>query len=165
MSIAVAAIGTIVQVASELEAARGYWDESGLDMHIAIKQDGRVAVSSKHWARTHYIRTRGKTVQQLWQALRDVATRIGRSLVRSKYGPYVYVPKLNVAQTQDVFDRLKQELDCHDIEREWEFSWRIDDAVIIYSDAQEEASARGMPEVARADSVVHSASLNDEREH
>lgn len=145
MSIAVAAIGTIVQVASELEAARGYWDENGLDMHIAIKRDGQVAVSTKHWARTHYIRTRDKSVEQLWQALRVVAAAVGRSLVRSKYGPYVFVPKLNVAQTQDVFDRLKQELDCYDVEREWEFTWSIDDAVIIYADQREEASARGVP--------------------
>lgn len=118
-----------IEIAEELEKVRGYWDDKGLDMHIAVKADGRLAVSTKHWVRVHYIKTY-KTPEELWKILSKVATAIGRSLVRSKYGPYVYIPKLSIEHTQHIFDMFKKDLG-HNIDRVYEFSWDIDDAVIV----------------------------------
>ena len=125
------AVGLIIETidfASEVEKIKGYWDDKGLDFHIAVKQDGRLAVSTKHWSRVHYIVT-DKSPEEIWDAIKKVAAKISRNLVRSKLGPYVFIPKLNIEQSQHVFDFFKQELG-YNILRKWEFSWDIDDAIL-----------------------------------
>lgn len=128
-----AAVAGVIIAAAELvdqlEQAKEFWDQTGLDMHIAVKKDGRLAVSTKHWSRVHYIRT-GKTTEALWDVVQSVGRTIGRSLVRSEQGPYVYIPKLNVDQTQAVFDLFKDELGHENVERVLSWSWKIEDAVL-----------------------------------
>jgi hypothetical protein len=122
-----------------------YWDAKGLDMHIAVKQPTNendtnksksvIAVSTKHWSRVHYINPQSSfTPENAWDALAALAQKIGRTLVISQKGPYVYIPKLSAAQTQNVFNYLKQEIsnitgDDVKVTRVWEMSWDIDDAV------------------------------------
>ena len=124
-------LGTITMTAelvSEIEKLKGYWDESGLDMHIAVKKNGMLAVSTKHWSRVHYIVT-DKNTDKLWKIVKDIAKDIGRSLIKSEKGPYVYISKLNVNQTQAVFDKFKQVLGDN-VERHIQWSWNIKDAVL-----------------------------------
>ena len=124
------------EVVTVAEQAKGYWDESGLDMHIAVKKRGQIAVSTKHWGRVHYI-VPEKSVQpnDLWDnVLGPVSEEIGRKLVRSEQGDYVYIHKLSLDQTQSVFDKIKEKMALLvgdlEIERHLEWSWDISDAVL-----------------------------------
>lgn len=118
-----------IEIIEDLEKVKGYWDEKGLDMHIAVKENGWIAVSTKHWGRVHYLKTNDKPYD-LWQTLKQVAQEVGRSLVKSVQGPYVFIPKLGKEQTQNVFNIIRSKLGQHKIERKFEFSWDIDDAVL-----------------------------------
>ena len=145
-------INTIENVIEQGEKLKGYWDETGLDMHIAVKKDGRIAVSTKHWSRVHYIRTQYNSGSDsgngngngsgsgscgdssggsdvIWEKLSIISKNIGRTLIKSKKGDYVYINKLNKKQTQKIFDRFK-EMFGDDVIKVWEFSWDIDDAVL-----------------------------------
>ena len=125
-------LGTIVmttELVSEIEKLKGYWDETGLDMHIAVKKNGYVAVSTKHWSRTHYIITEGLETDDIWLIIEEISKDIGRSLIKSDKGPYVYINKLNVKQTQEIFNKFKEKLGDN-IDRRIEWSWKIDDAVL-----------------------------------
>jgi len=117
-----------IELISNAEKLKDFWDEKGLDMHIAVKLDGRVAVSTKHWVRTHYINTHLRT-PEIWVEIQEVMEKVGRSLIKSKLGTYVFVPKLNIESTQRIFDEFKKRLG-YDISREWGLSWDIDDAVL-----------------------------------
>lgn len=119
-----------IEVAEQAEKLKGYWDDTGLDMHIAVKICGTIAVSTKHWTRVHYITpTPTNTVQEIWKNLGTVSDDIGRKFIRSEKGPYVYINKLNEDQTQAVFDKLKEKFG-NNVKRVWELSWDIDDAVL-----------------------------------
>ncbi len=118
-----------IEIVEDLEKVKGYWDDKGLDMHIAIKQNGWIAVSTKHWGRVHYLKT-NKEPLQLWKHIKDVALEVGRSLIKSKQGPYVYISKLGVEQTQNVFNIIRSTIGTHTISRKFQFSWDIDDAVL-----------------------------------
>lgn len=110
------------------EQAKGFWDAQGLDLHIAVKSDGIIAVSTKHWARVHYITT-DITIDQIWLKIEMICRDIGRTLIRSKNGPYVYINKLNLVQTQHIFDLFKKTFG-NNITRVWEFDWEIENAVV-----------------------------------
>lgn len=118
------------QLKEGAEQLKGYWDETGLDMHIAVKENKMIAVSTKHWVRTHYIKT-NKTPSELWKDLFRVCDMIGRKLIKSEKGPYVYINKLNIKQTQRIFDMIIEETGAKrdDISRVWELSFNIKDAV------------------------------------
>ena len=92
-------LATAIVIAEQLvnaaEKLSDYWDETGLDMHIAVKPR-TIAVSTKHWSRVHYLSTNGMTPKEVWEELKKLATEIKRKLVLSTKGPYVYVPKLNI---------------------------------------------------------------------
>ena len=83
------------------------------------------------WLRTHYIQTREST-DKLWEHLYAVSEEIGRKLIKSEKGPYVYINKLNIKQTQEIFDLIIKELSVSrtNISRVWEISFQIDDAVL-----------------------------------
>jgi len=119
-----------IELMEELEKIKGYWDDKGLDMHIAVKKDGQIAVSTKHWVRVHYLRAEGTALKEMWQNINAVAKQVGRSLVKSKQGPYVYIPKLGVEQTQNIFNAIRSKMGEHTISKKFEFSWDIDDAVL-----------------------------------
>lgn len=119
-------IADLQEVVETGEKLKGYWDDTGLDMHIAVKLDGRIAVSTKHWTRVHYIVT-PYSASILWTGLGEISEAIGRKLVRSTKGLYVYVHKLNAAQTLDVFDKIKHRFGGT-VERHLEWSWDISDA-------------------------------------
>jgi hypothetical protein len=116
------------EIIEQAEKAKGYWDETGLDMHIAVNCDGRIAVSTKHWVRVHYVVT-NYSAHILWNMLGDVSKEIGRKLIRSEKGPYVYMHKLNKEQTQEVFDKIVARTKGK-VERHMEWSWDISDAFI-----------------------------------
>jgi hypothetical protein len=130
VALVVGGIKVASDVWTEAEKLKGYWDESGLDMHIAVKRNGMVAVSTKHWGRTHYILTGIFDTDLVWSYVQQVSLEIGRTLIRSEKGPYVYVPKLTLDATQAVFNKLKELLKSENIERNFEWSWNIDDAVL-----------------------------------
>lgn len=117
---------------TEMEKIKGYYDDTGLDMHIAVvgltSNTTHVVVSTKHWGRVHYIKAE-KTPEDCWNILFKIAERIGRTLIKSKKGRYVYVDKLNLDQTQSVFDIFKDEFG-NDISRAWEISWDIENSVL-----------------------------------
>ena len=121
----------LIDVKDGAEKLKGYWDETGLDMHIAVKKDSTVVVETKHWVRKHYVQTNLNT-DTIWELLGNMSNKIGRKLIRSEKGPYVYINKLSVKQTQKVFDLLIEELGVSkdDISRVWEINWDIDDAVL-----------------------------------
>lgn len=126
-------IAVAEKVVEGVEQLSLYWDAKGLDMHMAVKTTGTIVVSTKHWTRVHYLET-GLDADKAWDALIQLAKKISRTLVVSKKGPYVYVPKLSAAQTQNVFNHLKRlvkEMTGKEgeITRVWEMSWDIDDAV------------------------------------
>ncbi len=124
-------IVNLIEVKEGAEKIKGYWDETGLDMHIVVTSDKKVVVSSKHWIRVHYIQTELDS-NVLWGKLEKVSDRIGRKLIRSEKGSYVYINKLNIEQTQEVFDIIVKVLgvDKGDISRVWELSWDIENAVL-----------------------------------
>ena len=123
-------IDTIESIIEQAEKLKGYWDETGLDMHIAVKMNGVIAVSTKHWSRVHYLRTKC-TFNVIWEKLNDImSTSIGRTLIKSKKGNYVYINKLNSQQTQNVFDHFKNVFG-NDVTKVWEYSWKIDDANLL----------------------------------
>lgn len=121
----------ITEIVEEGEKIKGYWDDTGLDMHIAVKENGSMVISTKHWFRVHYIDT-SLDSDETWNRLRGVAENIGRKLIKSQKGQYVYIHKLNETQTKDIFDQIVTGLDCdrNDISRVWEMSWDISDAVV-----------------------------------
>ena len=126
------------KVVEGVEQLSMYWDAKGLDMHIAVREGSPstgavIVVSTKHWTRVHYVNT-GMGVDGAWDGLTSMAKTISRTLVISTKGPYVYIPKLSAAQTQNVFNHIVHEVDevtDHEVTvtRVWEMSWEIDDAV------------------------------------
>jgi hypothetical protein len=114
-------------VAEEVKAAKKYWDETGLDMHIAVKKN-IICVNTKHWGRNHYIITNLDT-DALWNGLGEISQNIGRKLIESQNGPYVYLHKLNEDQTQDIFDQMTAKFGDN-VERHMEWKWDISDAVM-----------------------------------
>jgi len=122
---------TAETVIEALEQAKGYWDETGLDMHIAVKANKQVAVSTKHWARVHYIQTK-LSPEDMWKRLAMVSNMVGRKLIRSEKGPYVYINKLNESQTKSIFDKIVSALECNngDVTRNLQYSWNIKDAIL-----------------------------------
>jgi len=124
----VGTIALITEVVTEAEKLKGYYDDTGLDMHIAVKKNGMLAVSTKHWGRVHYIVTE-KQPNEIWTIVKEVAENIGRTLIKSEKGPYVYINKLNIDQTQQVFDKFKATLGDN-VERHMEWSWNIEDAIL-----------------------------------
>ena len=121
----------ITEIIEETEKIKGYWDDTGLDMHIAVKKNKMIAVSTKHWFRVNYIDTK-LDPKEIWKRLRKVSTSVGRKLIKSQKGDYVYIHKLNDAQTKDIFDKIGNMVGCSDadVTRVWEMSWEIKDAVL-----------------------------------
>ncbi len=122
-------IVNLIDIKVGAEKLKGYWDETGLDMHIAVTTDNKVIVSTKHWVRKHYIQTQ-MDPNILWERLGEVCNRIGRKLIRSEKGPYVYIDNLNIKQTQEVFNIIVEVLGVDTIDRVWELSWDIQNAVL-----------------------------------
>jgi hypothetical protein len=119
------------EVVSAAEQVKGYWDESGLDMHIAVKKSGQIVVSTKHWGRVHYLIPKDKiSPDDLWNILGEVSDDVGRKLIKSEKGPYVYIHKLNINQTQHIFDTIKRKIVNFTIERHLEWSWDISDVIL-----------------------------------
>ena len=100
-------ITDIVDIVDDTEKLKGYWDESGLDLHIAIKKNGTIAVSTKHWIRVHQIQT-GLTNKEILVKLGVLSIQIGRKLIKSKKGSYLYINKLNLDQTQKIFNLFEK---------------------------------------------------------
>lgn len=127
-------IASAFEIVDELEKLKGYYDETGLDMHIAVVPKGTrksdVIVSTKHWIRVHYIHT-DKTSDECWNTLEQISKLIGRTFIKSEKGNYVYVNKLNLKQTQSVFDIFKEYFGKN-ITRIWEMSWDIAGSVTPY---------------------------------
>jgi len=120
-------ISEIIHILEESEKVKGYWDDQGLDMHIAVTKSS-VVVSTKHWLCVHYIRT-GKSPEEMWKGMKEVSEDIGRTLIKSTKGLYVYIHKLNIEQTQKVFNKLKEKFGTR-IMRVWEMGWDIDNATL-----------------------------------
>lgn len=74
-------------IVEEAEKLKGYWDEKGLDMHIAVKTNNQIAVSSKHWARVYYIATYNLDTTKIWVKIGEIMKEFGRKLIKSKKGP------------------------------------------------------------------------------
>ena len=128
-------ITTAELVSEGIEQLSEYWDAKGLDMHIAVKEGGTIAVSSKHWTRVHYVESQLKDECAAWDVLAGISETIGRTLVLSTKGPYVYIPKLSAAQTQAVFNHIRQAIHKATggktkVTRRWQLSWKIDDAIL-----------------------------------
>ena len=139
-------ISTAELIVEELEKAKGFWDEQGLDMHLAVLQDPTdervtLAVSTKHWASVHYVHTEETRPDVVWNVLRSVCQEAGRMAVRSVQGPYVYIPKLNAAQTQTMLDKVVDTMRAQHITnyiaRKWQISWNIRNAVTPPINAEE----------------------------
>ncbi len=124
-------VSDIIEIIEEAEKLKGFWDDTGLDMHIAVKKDHKIAVSTKHWVRVHYIRTAAESyIEEIWKSVREIASDIGRTLVKSSNGPYVFINKLSETQTERVFDKFKDRFGKENVQRVWELHWEIDDAVL-----------------------------------
>lgn len=138
-------IQDIQQVVETMEKVKGFWDETGLDMHIAVirspngSASDTIAVSTKHWFRVHYIHTKNLGPNNEYNAWDDVlkviSEMIGRKLIRSEKGDYVYINKLSKKQTQKVFDSIVTQLKLLnffvEIERHFESSWEIDGSYVL----------------------------------
>ena len=112
------------------EKLQGFWDDTGSDMNIAIKGNGKIAISSGQLLRVSYLTPRmEKTPAELWQVLHQVSEEIGRTLVKSQQGPYVFIPKLGKHDTRRIFRKLKRALHA-DVIRKLEESWDVEDAVL-----------------------------------
>lgn len=124
----------VLEIYDQLEKANEYWDEAGLDMHIAVipfstdylNHKTKIAISTKHWARGYYINS-SLSIQEVWLLIYQISQTIGRSLIKSKLGPYVYINKLNCEQTQAVIDLFKEKIG-NDVYRAWEIKWDIEGA-------------------------------------
>ena len=128
-------IATAELVSEGIEQLSEYWDAKGLDMHIAVKEGGTIAVSSKHWTRVHYVESQLKDECAAWEILATVSEKISRTLVLSSKGPYVYIPKLSAAQTQAVFNHLRKVIheatgEKSKVTRRWQLNWKIHDAIL-----------------------------------
>jgi hypothetical protein len=127
-------ITVLLSIIKEAEKAKGYWDDAGLDMHIAVKKGfndmGVIAVSTKHWGRVHYLQTTLTDTNKIWNDLGIIAGEIGRTYIKSAKGTYVYLNNLNLHQTQSVFDKFKEKFG-NNIKRGFPgFGWDIDSAVL-----------------------------------
>lgn len=125
-------IVTLSEINVETEHIKGYYDEQGLDMNIAVVEltstQSSVVVSTKHWSTFHYITT-DQSPEDCWKTLFEISTQIGRTLIKSAKGKYVYIHKLNLTQTQSIFDILKNRFG-NNITKAWEMKWDIRDSVM-----------------------------------
>jgi hypothetical protein len=39
----------VIEVVEVIQQVKEYWDQTGLDMHIAVKKNKMIAVSTKHF--------------------------------------------------------------------------------------------------------------------
>ena len=122
-------VSDIIEIIEEAEKLKGFWDDTGLDMHIAVKKDHRIAISTKHWVRVHYITTNQST-DEMWKSVGKISKNIGRTLIKSPNGPYVYINKLSEIQTEQIFEKFKEYFGVKNVVRVWEIHWEIDDAVL-----------------------------------
>lgn len=124
-------ITDITAIIDEAEKLKGYWDDTGLDMHIAVKANKQFAVSTKHWTRVHYVQTTLEP-KEVWSKIFEVSNVVGRKLIRSTKGPYVYINKLNESQTKSIFDKFVSVLGCtnNDVTRNLQYTWSIKDAIL-----------------------------------
>ena len=126
-------IADIEMIVDTVEKIKGFWDETGLDMHIAVLRDQTISISTKHWYRVHYIKT--VNLDDPWdKVLKQISEKYGRKLIRSTKGKYVYIHKLNEIQTKEIFNEIVNICEknkwLNNIERHWELSWDIDDAYL-----------------------------------
>ena len=121
----------LIKLMDEAEMLKGYWDDTGLEMYIAVKNNKMVAISTKHWWRVNYISTELEP-NEIWNHLKEISEEVGRKLIKPDEGDYVYIHMLNKTQTKDIFDKIVSKLNCNNtnISRVWERSWEIDDAVL-----------------------------------
>lgn len=113
------------------EKLKGYWDDCGLDFHIAVVKitnssksiKNHIVVSTKHWCRVHYIHSKFSSCD-VWKHLFQISDEIGRKFIKSTKGDYVYIHKLNLEQTQSIFDLFKKHFG-NKIHRAWELKWDI----------------------------------------
>lgn len=128
-------VNTLEELKKDYEMIKGFWDSTGLALYLAVKQNGSIGVSTKHWTDVMYIQTQNCTTLQLWQILGKVTDNIGRTMVRSERGSYVYIPNLNEQQTEEVYNKIVSELQSENIvfdevyKMEWE--WDVADAVLF----------------------------------
>lgn len=125
-------IQNLEEIVDTFEKLKGYWDNTGLDLHIAVVElpmstldnaKTHVVVSTKHWSRVHYINV-NQTSKQVWKHLHQISEEIGRKFIKSTKGKYVYINKLNIEQTQNIFNIFKQHFGTN-IVRAWEMRWDI----------------------------------------
>ena len=83
-------IDTIENIFEQAEKLKGYWDETGLDMHIAVKKSGTIAVSTKHWSRVHYIIT-DLSSDDIWNEMGYISKDIGRKFIKKYKRERMYI--------------------------------------------------------------------------
>lgn len=124
-----------IDIIEELEKIKGYWDINGLDLYIAVVSTSltttHIIISTAHWTRVNYINVQINS-KQVWEHLYTISDEIGRKFIRSTKGKYVYINKLNLQQTQDIFDTFKNKFGT-DVCRVWEMKWDINGSELPHS--------------------------------
>ena len=145
-------VNTLQEIEKDYEIAKGFWDAQGLALYLAVKRNGSVGISTKHWTDVVYLETQNSSPHELWLILGKVTDAIGRTMVRAERGSFVYIPNLNEEQTEEVYNKIVTELQSQKIifdenlKMEWE--WEVDDAVLFRTQS---ASSTEQPEEEKGD--------------
>lgn len=133
-------VNSIEELEKDYEMAKGFWDSLGFSLYIAVKSNGSIGFSTKHWEHSIYIETEKCTPYKLWEIIGKVANSISRTLVRDNRGSYVYIPNLNETQTEDIFEKIVAELQLENIvydeQLKLEWAWDVTDAVLFRSNTE-----------------------------
>ena len=128
-------IYTTMEIIESQEKVKGVWDSNGKYMNIAVKTNNTIAIYTPYWPQVHYIPSSSDT-QGIWKSLGQLSDKIGRKLVKSNKGRYVYIDHLNTFQIQDIVAMLLKIINTQscDIVKVWELQWDISDATLPTGD-------------------------------
>ena len=92
------------------------YDSYGFAVCIAITKKNQIVISSKHWVYVYYIETKfqetnDKNPVQLWDLIVSIANKKKYDINRDEdENIYVYIPKQNRENTNQIFESILDEL-------------------------------------------------------
>lgn len=116
----------IVTIEKYYDILENYYDEWGLCLYIAILNNNKIALSSKHWLKNYYVECSNLD----WNIIKNVAKTINREISHNAQDTsYVFITNLNREQTSNVYqlilNELKENKIIFDISECWELNWQV----------------------------------------
>lgn len=124
-------ISNLIEINEKHEKIKGFWDDFGHDMHIAVvpsHTNYHIILSTEHWIKSHHINT-NRHANQIWDTLKIISQEIGRTYIISEKGKYMYINKLNLDQITEIYNIFKNHFG-NDIIKVWEIPWNIENSIL-----------------------------------